>query len=206
MEIMKEFTTNAVLAKDEITIKNSQSDLSEFCNLLNRLFADLIKGGFIGLNDITREMMLAAANFNAEPIIRAVSDKYEKEANRIKYERAKRDFIAGNEKAAANIKAIVKQSRDYYEKHALKFYKPQDGGLWRLKYLTLRDGHISFDNSKLIADNASSIVNEAQADFLNRAKSLYEQIAAFNKERKELSSGTVSGIYGFCIAHQYEND
>ena len=38
------------------------------------------------------------------------------------------------------------------------------------------------------------MISEKQADFLNRAKSLYEQIISFNKECKELSDGIVSGV------------
>lgn len=43
METGKEYIANATLAKDENKIRKQQSDLSEFCNLLNRLFAEFVK-------------------------------------------------------------------------------------------------------------------------------------------------------------------
>ena len=201
MKTGKEYIANATLAKDENKIRKQQSDLSEFCNLLNRLFAEFVKNGYIGLKDITVEMMRAAAKFDAEPIVKAVTDMYAKEASRIKYERAKRDFLKGSSDAEREISAAIEKYKIYYEKSALKFYKPQDGLLWRLKYLTLQNGYISFDGSKLIEDNTYNILSEKQADFLNRAKSLYEQIISFNKECEELSGGTVS-----CVSYAMATD
>lgn len=191
----KEFAINTPLAKDDAKISKQLADLTEFCKLLNGLFADFVKSGIIGLSDITPEMVKAAAYFDAKPIAEAVADKYNKEAGKIKYERARRDFLRGCNDAEQEVYATVKRYREQYEKSALKFYCPNRyGNDWRLRYLTLENGFIAFDGSKLIRDNTYTITNERQTDFLNRSKALFEQIKSFNDECKRLSDGAVCGV------------
>lgn len=188
------FEVSTQLSKDTDKAVRIASDLTEFCKLMNRVFVNLVKGGYLGLNSITSEMVECAAQFNAEPIISAVCELYEQEAKRFKYERAKNDFLQGKESAIVEIKTAIESARQEYEKFAVKYYKPHDGGIWRLKYLTLTNGYVDFDRAMVMQDCTNTIMNDKQADFLNRAKELFEQIQSFNKECKRLSNGAVNGI------------
>lgn len=194
MEAVKQYSTNTPLASDAYKGAAMAKDLETFAGQLNALFADFVKRGFFGLNDITPEMMEAAAEFTAAPIVAAVSAMYEKEAERIKYARARLEFLKGRDNAAAEINAAVAHAKQEYERNALKYYKPNEGGFWRLRYLSLQDGSVTFDRAKLMHDCTDFVQTEKQADFLNRAKALFEEIKAFNEDCRRLSRGEVSGV------------
>lgn len=194
MTQQKTFTANMPLSYDTYKGTAMAKDLEAFTTLLNGLFADFVKRGFMGLNDITPEMVEAAAVFTSAPIVAAVSAMYDKEAERIKYARARLDFLRGKDDAANEINVAIAHAKQEYERNALKYYRPKEGGFWRLRYLSLQDGSVTFDRAKLMHDCTDFVQTEKQADFLNRAKALFEEIKAFNEDCRRLSSGGVSGV------------
>ena len=101
------YEVNALLSKNDYKINAQNADLTEFCKLLNEFFADLIKRGFIELRAITPAMVEAVAQFDAAPIIDVVQRAYTDEANKIKYERARLEFLKGKDNAANEIKAAI---------------------------------------------------------------------------------------------------
>ena len=56
------YEVNALLSKNDYKINAQNADLTEFCKLLNELFADLIKRGFIELRAITPAMVEAVSS------------------------------------------------------------------------------------------------------------------------------------------------
>lgn len=177
----KAFVVNQILSVDNYQATKETSDLTHFCALLNGYFADLVKAGFIGLNTITLDMVKGVAVFNAEPIIKAVSELYGKEEGHIKYQGARRIIGKAKSLALDEIKQSVSKLEAEYTKQALKFYNPSRmGENWRVRYLTLQDGNVGFDKDAVLRDCTQSVNSEAQADLLNRADDLKRQIQDFN--------------------------
>ena len=151
------YEVNALLSKNDYKINAQNADLTEFCTLLNEFFADLIKRGFIELRAITPAMVDAVAQFDAAPIIEVVQKAYTDEANKIKYERAKLEFLKGIDNAANEIQEAIESLRNKYQREAVKYYKPREGGYWRLRYLQVERGFVTFDRALLIDDNTDKI-------------------------------------------------
>lgn len=178
----KPFEVHQILSVDENTAKRKTNDLERFCTLLNDFFADLVKQGFMGLNNITIEMVQSAAVFDPQPIIDAVSDLYEKEESHIKYMGAKHIIVKAKSLAMDDIKNSIAKIKSEYQNHALKFDNPnKNGERWRIQYLTLTDGNVGFDKEAVLRDCTQLVSSKAQADLLNVAKRLYSQILDFNK-------------------------
>lgn len=188
------YEVNALLSKNDYKINAQAADLTAFCELLNNTFADLVKGGFIELKNITQPIVNAAAYFDAAPLIEVVEKAYTDEATKIKYERAKRDFLKGKEDAANDIQAAIEEMQKHYQREAVKYYKPSEGGYWRLRYLQAENGFVSFNRALLIEDNTDKIQSKQHEEFLKKANDLYTEILAFNDECKRLSDGAVTGI------------
>lgn len=200
MEQMKQtdntdFAVGMTLFKDDDKITRIEADLTEFCKMLNSVLASLIKGGYIGMDDIDREKVNALAVFDAEPITAIVRAKYEKEAKSIKYERRKIEFLKEAEKVSDDIKGIVKTFSDEYKKHPLRFYKPYDWGAgWRLHYLVLTESVVTFDRQKVEEEYTQNVLNEAHAAYLDEARELFMKIKEFNAKTLRMSQGTVYGV------------
>lgn len=188
------YKVNDILSTDNYRLTAQNADLTEFCKLLNEFFADLVKRGFIELRCITPAMLEAVAQFDAAPIIEVVQKNYDDEATKIKYERARLEFLRGKENAANEVKAAIESAQKQYEHNALKYYKPTEGGYWRLRYLQVVNGFVSFNRALLIDDCSDKIQSKQHEEFLKKANELYTQILAFNIECKRLSRGAVSGI------------
>ena len=188
------YEVNALLSKNDYKINAQNADLTEFCKLLNEFFADLIKRGFIELRAITPAMVEAVAQFDAAPIIEVVQKAYTDEANKIKYERARLEFLKGKDNASNEIQAAVEGLRNKYQREAVKYYRPSEGSYWRLRYLQVENGFVTFDRTLLIDDNTDKIQSKQHEEFVKKAHDLYTQILAFNKECKRLSDGAVGGI------------
>lgn len=188
------YAVNSTLSTDNYKLSKQNADLTAFCKLLNELFADLTKRGFIELRSITPAMVEAVAQFDAAPIIEVVSKAYTDEATKIKYERARLEFLRGEENATNEIKAAIESVQKQYERNALRYYKPTEGGYWRLRYLQVENGFVSFNRALLIDDCTDKIRSKQHEEFLKKANDLYTQILAFNKECKRLSGGAVGGI------------
>ena len=188
------FEVNAILSKDDNKLNAQSKDLTEFCKLLNDFFADSVKGGFITLKDITPAMMNAVAQFDSSPIIETITKAYNDEADKIKYERARLDFLKSKENAANEIKTAIENTRRLYERNALRYYKPKDGGYWRLRYLQVENGFVSFNRDLLISDCTNIVRSKEHDDFIKRANDLYRQIIDFNDDCNRLSGGAVHGI------------
>lgn len=188
------YAVNTLLSKNDYKINAQNADLTEFCKLLNELFADLVKRGFIELRCITPAMVEAVAQFDAAPIIEVVQKNYDDEATKIKYERARLEFLRGKENAASEVKAAVEGLRNKYQREAVKYYRPSEGGYWRLRYLQVENGFVTFNRALLIDDNTDKIQSKQHEEFVKKASDLYTQILAFNKECKRLSGGAVGGI------------
>lgn len=188
------YEVNALLSKNDYKINAQNADLTEFCKLLNELFADLVKQGFIELKAITPAMVEAVAQFDAAPIIEVVQKAYTDEANKIKYERARFDFLKGKDNAANEIKAAIENMQKKSQREAVKYYRPSEGGYWRLRYLQVENGFVTFNRALLIDDNTDKIQSKQHEEFVKKASDLYTQILAFNKECKRLSGGAVGGI------------
>lgn len=188
------FEVNVTLSKDNYKLNAQSKDLTEFCKLLNDFFADLAKRGFITLKDITPAMMNAVAQFDAAPIIEAIIKAYTDEAAKIKYERARLDFLKSKENAVNEIKTAIENTHRLYERNALRYYKPKEGGYWRLRYLQVENGFVSFNRDLLISDCTNSVRSKEQEEFIKRANDLYTQLLEFEKECKRLSGGEVHGI------------
>ena len=139
-------------------------------------------------------MVEAVAQFDAAPIIEVVQKAYTDEANKIKYERAKLEFLKGIDNAANEIQEAIESLRNKYQREAVKYYKPREGGYWRLRYLQVKSGFVTFDRALLIDDNTDKIQSKQHEEFVKKAHDLYTQILAFNKECKRLSGGAVGGI------------
>ncbi len=185
---------NTPLSKNDYKINAQTADLTAFCELLNTTIAGLVKGGFLELKSVTNAMVIALANFDAAPIIEVVNKAYTDEATKIKYERAKRDFLKGKDNAANDIQAAIEGMEKQYQREAIKYYKPSDGGYWRLRYLQVENGFVSFNRALLIEDNTEMVRSKQHEAFLQRANDLYTKILAFNDECKRLSNGAVTGI------------
>lgn len=178
----KPFEVHQILSVDEYTAKRKTSDLGHFCKLLNGFFADLVKQGFMGLNNITLEMVQSAAVFDAKPIIDAVSVLYDKETSQMKYMGAKHVLLRAKDLAADDITNTINAMREQYDKQSLQYYRPkQESERWRVPYLTLTDGNVGFDQEAVLRDCTQYVRSEAQAEMLNVAKRLYSQILDFNK-------------------------
>lgn len=188
------YKVNALLSKNDYKINAQNADLTEFCKLLNGFFADLTKRGFIELKAVTPAMVEAAAQFDVAPIIDVVQRAYTDEAAKIKYERAKLEFLKGKDNADNEIHAAIESLRNKYQRESVKYYKPREGGYWRLRYLQVESGFVTFDRALLIDDNTDKIQSKQHEEFVKKAHDLYTQILAFNKECKRLSGGAVGGI------------
>ena len=188
------YKVNDILSTDKYRLTAQNADLTEFCKLLNEFFADLVKRGFIELRCITPAMVEAVAQFDAAPIIEVVQKNYDDEATKIKYERARLEFLRGKENAANEVKAAIENAQKQYEHNALKYYKPTEGGYWRLRYLQVENGFVSFNRALLIEDNTEMVRSKQQEAFLQMANDLYTKILAFNDECKRLSHGALTGI------------
>lgn len=193
----EENSGNAVsttLYTDNYKMNAQQSDLTAFCKLLNETFAYLVKRGFIELRSITHDMVEAVAQFDAEPIIEFVQKAYNDEATKIKYERARLDFLKGKDNAADEITAAIESAKKQYESNALKYYKAKEDGYWRLRYLQVEDGFVFFDRALLIDDCKAKVRNIAHEAFIQKAHDLYTQLSEFEKECLRISGGAVHGI------------
>lgn len=188
------YAVNTLLSKNDYKINAQNADLTEFCKLLNEFFADMIKRGFIELKAVTPAMVESVAQFDAAPIIDVVQRAYTDEAAKIKYERAKLEFLKGKDNAANEIQEVIESLRNKYQREAVKYYKPREGGYWRLRYLQVESGFVTFDRALLIDDNTDKIQSKQHEEFVKKAHDLYTQILAFNKECKRLSGGAVGGI------------
>ena len=188
------YAVNTLLSKNDYKINAQNADLTEFCKLLNGFFADLTKRGFIELKAVTPAMVEAVAQFDTAPIIDVVQRAYTDEAAKIKYERAKLEFLKGIDNAANEIQEAIESLRNKYQREAVKYYKPSEGGYWRLRYLQVENGFVTFDRTLLIDDNTDKIQSKQHEEFVKKAHDLYTQILAFNKECKRLSGGAVGGI------------
>lgn len=188
------YEVNALLSKNDYNINAQNADLTEFCKLLNGFFADLTKRGFIELKAVTPAMVEAVAQFDVAPIIDVVQRAYTDEAAKIKYERAKLEFLKGKDNPDNEIHAAIESLRNKYQREAVKYYKPREGGYWRLRYLQVESGFVTFDRALLIDDNTDKIQSKQHKEFVKKAHDLYTQILAFNKECKRLSGGAVGGI------------
>ena len=188
------YAVNTLLSKNDYKINAQIADLTEFCKLLNGFFADLTKRGFIELKAVTPAMVEAVAQFDTAPIIDVVQRAYTDEAAKIKYERAKLEFFKGKDNAANEIQEAIESLRNKYQREAVKYYKPREGGYWRLRYLQVESGFVTFDRALLIDDNTDKIQSKQHEEFVKKAHDLYTQILAFNKECKRLSGGAVGGI------------
>lgn len=188
------YAVNTLLSKNDYKINAQIADLTEFCKLLNGFFADLTKRGFIELKAVTPAMVEAVAQFDTAPIIDVVQRAYTDEAAKIKYERAKIEFLKGIDNAANDIQEAIESLRNKYQREAVKYYKPREGGYWRLRYLQVENGFVTFDRTLLIDDNTDKIQSKQHEEFVKKAHDLYTQILAFNKECKRLSGGAVGGI------------
>lgn len=188
------YAVNTLLSKNDYKINAQIADLTEFCKLLNGFFADLTKRGFIELKAVTPAMVEAVAQFDTAPIIDVVQRAYTDEAAKIKYERAKLEFLKGIDNAANDIQEAIESLRNKYQREAVKYYKPREGGYWRLRYLQVESGFVTFDRALLIDDNTDKIQSKQHEEFVKKAHDLYTQILAFNKECKRLSGGAVGGI------------
>lgn len=188
------YAVNTLLSKNDYKINAQIADLTEFCKLLNGFFADLTKRGFIELKAVTPAMVEAVAQFDTAPIIDVVQRAYTDEAEKIKYERAKLEFLKGIDNASNDIQEAIESLRNKYQREAVKYYKPREGGYWRLRYLQVESGFVTFDRALLIDDNTDKIQSKQHEEFVKKAHDLYTQILAFNKECKRLSGGAVGGI------------
>ena len=188
------YKVNALLSKNDYKINAQNADLTEFCKLLNGFFADLTKRGFIELKAVTPAMVEAVAQFDVAPIIDVVQRAYTDEAAKIKYERAKFEFLKGKDNADNEIHAAIESLRNKYQREAVKYYRPSEGGYWRLRYLQVENGFVTFDRTLLIDDNTDKIQSKQHEEFVKKSHDLYTQILAFNKECKRLSGGAVGGI------------
>ena len=188
------YAVNTLLSKNDYKINAQNADLTEFCKLLNGFFADLTKRGFIELKAVTPAMVEAAAQFDVAPIIDVVQRAYTDEAAKIKYERARLEFLKGKDNADNEIHAAIESLRNKYQRESVKYYKPREGGYWRLRYLQVENGFVTFDRTLLIDDNTDKIQSKQHEEFVKKSHDLYTQILAFNKECKRLSGGAVGGI------------
>ena len=188
------WAVNTPLSKDDYKINAQTADLKAFCELLNTAIAGFVKGGFLELKSVTQTMVNALAVFDAAPIVDVVKKAYTDEATKIKFERARRDFLKGKDDAVSDIRAAIEEMRKQYEREGVKYYKPREGGYWRLRYLRVEDGFVSFDRALLIADNTDTVTSEQHEAFLLRANDIYTRLLAFDDECKRLSGGAVRGI------------
>lgn len=196
MEQQRDFQVNDLLGNSQSRYANQKADLTAFCNLINTLISELEDKGFISATEITPNILCAIADFECTPIVEVVARKYNIEAERIEYERAKQDFLRGFDDAKGEIIAIFERTKQEYSNKALHFYKPQEGGYWRLEYLTITDKGISFDEAKLKEHNCQRVKSKEHAKFLKRAKKLYSDIVDFNKEVSKHSGNVIMGVSG----------
>ena len=114
------YEVNALLSKNDYKINAQIADLTEFCKLLNGFFADLTKRGFIELKAVTPAMVEAVAQFDTAPIIDVVQRAYTDEAEKIKYERAKLEFLKGIDNASNEIQEAIERLRNKYKREEIK--------------------------------------------------------------------------------------
>ena len=182
------------LLKDDYKINAQIRDLEAFTELLNNVFAAFVKKGYIEPKSITKAIVDAVSQFDASPLIAYVDAAYNEEAKRIKYERAKQDFLKYKEAAVNDIEATIESLQSEYVRQSLKFYKPKEGGLWRSRYLKADSGFVSYDREFLIEDNTARVCSEQHKEFLEKAKALYKEVLSFNEDCKRLSGGAITGF------------
>lgn len=196
MEQQNDFQTNDLLDNNHSCYANQKADLTAFCKLINTLVAKLENKGFISVTEVTPNILNAIAEFEYTPLVEVVAKKYDVEAERIEYERAKQDFLKGFDEAKNEIISLFEQAKQEYTNNAVHFYKPHEGGYWRLEYLTIIDNGISFDDAKLKEHNCQRVKNKEHAKFLKRAKKLYYDIVDFNNEVSKRSGSAIMGVSG----------
>ena len=182
------------LLKDDYKINAQIRDLEAFTELLNNVFAAFVKKGYIDPKNITKAIVDAVSQFDAAPLIAYVDAAYNQEAKRIKYERAKQDFLKYKEAAVNDIEATIESLQSEYVRQSLKFYKPKEGGLWRSRYLNADSGFVSFERALLIEDNTTRVCSEQHREFLEKATAIYQDLLSFNQECKRLSGGAITGV------------
>lgn len=182
------------LTKDVYKINAQMQDLEAFTELLNNAFAAFVKKGYIEPKNITKAIVDAVSQFDAAPLIAYVDAAYNEEANRIKYNRAKQDFLKYKEDAENDIDATIQSLQSEYVKQALKFYRPKEGCIWRSRYLQVNNGFVSYDRALLIEDNTDRVRSEQHKEFLEKAKALYKEVLSFNEDCKRLSGGAITGV------------
>lgn len=182
------------LTKDVYKINAQMQDLEAFTEFLNNAFAAFVKKGYIEPKNITKAIVDAVSQFDAAPLIAYVDAAYNEEANRIKYNRAKQDFLKYKEAAENDIDATIQSLQSEYVKQALKFYSPKEGCIWRSRYLQVNNGFVSYDRALLIEDNTERVRSEQHKEFLEKAKALYKEVLSFNEDCKRLSGGAITGV------------
>lgn len=182
------------LLKDDYKINSQIRDLEAFSELLNNAFSAFVKKGYIEPKSITKAIVDAVSQFDAAPLIAYVDAAYNEEAKRIKYERAKQDFLKYKEAAVNDIEATIESLQSEYVKQSLKFYKPKEGGLWRSRYLKADSGFVYYDRALLIEDNTARVCSEQHKEFLEKSTALYKELLSFNQECKRLSGGAITGV------------
>lgn len=182
------------LLKDDYKINSQIRDLEAFSELLNNAFSAFVKKGYIEPKSITKAIVDAVSQFDAAPLIAYVDAAYNEEAKRIKYERAKQDFLKYKEAAVNDIEATIESLQSEYVKQSLKFYKPKEGGLWRSRYLKADSGFVYYDRALLIEDNTARVCSEQHKEFLEKSTALYKELLSFNQECKRISGGAITGV------------
>lgn len=189
----QKFKSNDILSQDVNKVTKKTADLEEFCSMANKTIDKLVNGHYIKREEITEAMIKGLCVFDASPITEAVNAYYEQESEKIKYERARQDFLNQFVNARDEIQRIVKELEDEHEDKRLDLYTMY-GIEWRLRYMTISNGAAVFDKALVISDHTGKVKNKAHRDFLNKAANLIEQIRDFNKECLRLSNNTCKGL------------
>lgn len=174
-------------------------DLETFCGLLNESIKAMKERGVI-VGAFTVEMVKELAMLNADGIKAELRKAYEAESGNIAIPFEKERFLKSMNEALAAVDGAVNELRETVTKSSVKLPlrhqgDPSNLNEERLKYLTLKDGVVSFDRDKVIQDNTYQPQGGAE-DFIIRAKALHKQLVDFDREVRLLSAATGNYMYG----------
>lgn len=187
------YKIGSVISENTYQINSYCVDLQSFADLMNALLQTLVSKGFLTMDEVTTELIKCLTLFDSTELNEIVSKKYKDEAANIQFEAARNQFLKGLESTKEDIENILLQVSEQYKKDTLRKGFRLDPAT-RFYFLTFSNGCFSFDKGKVIAEHTRYITTQEQADLMNRAYKLYEDMKKFEQDIESLNIRTFAGI------------
>ena len=192
----KKFEIGSPLYKDENKIIKTKCDLGLFVEMLNKQIGENVKSGILDESEITLDLVKELALFKTDSLLAIIKSKYEAEANNIKLKPARDRFLEGLKNVMNDIVAQYRSAEEYVKSNikpgSFYFRSPNE----RLSFLLISNGKVEYNYVNVQDAYTIRIASEKQADILNRANKLYEELVEFNKELYQCTNNGISVITG----------